>query len=297
MGRPLVPDGALPYPASVTTIAITGGTGTLGRAFAPRAEAAGHRVRILSRREAPADLASDREWARADPVSGEGLRPALEGAHAVLHAASDPRSPREVDVEGTDRLLAAATEAGVRHFLYPSIVGIDGVRFGYYEAKVEAERRVAASGVPCSVVRGTQFHSFVHRFVSLAGKLPVVLLPTDFVLQSVWVGDYADALLDRLGRGPGDRAPDVAGPEVLTLGEMVESWKRVTGKRRLVVRLPVPGALARAFREGRIANPGRAVGELGWEEWLRRRPSPEEPVGRFRSESGDLDVGGGAESE
>lgn len=253
------------------TLLVTGGTGTLGRAFTEAAEAAGHRVRVMSRSAAPAARAGGREWARADLVSGDGLETAVTGVDVVMHGASDPRGdPRATDVEGTGRLVEAARRAGVRHLVYPSIVGIDRIPYPYYQAKLEAERRVAASGVPHTTVRITQFHSFVDAILSRVGRFLVMPLPTKARIQSIAVEEAA-ALLLGYAEGPAaGRAPDAGGPEILTLGEMARSWIGARRLRRWVVHAPFPGGLARAFREGHGTAPGGRVGKETWEEWLRR---------------------------
>ncbi|HEX2208661.1 MAG TPA: NAD-dependent epimerase/dehydratase family protein, partial [Longimicrobium sp.] len=67
-------------------ILLTGGTGGLGREVVRAAEAAGHTVRIASRRARPDDAPPAREWARTDLEAGTGLREALDGVDAVVHA-------------------------------------------------------------------------------------------------------------------------------------------------------------------------------------------------------------------
>ncbi|MFI7025265.1 hypothetical protein ACIBMZ_21380 [Micromonospora sp. NPDC049900] len=49
---------------------------------------------------------------------------------------------------GTRRLVAAATEGGVAHLIYVSIVGVDRVPYAHYRHKLAAEQVVAAGGVP-----------------------------------------------------------------------------------------------------------------------------------------------------
>lgn len=257
-----------------TTLLVTGGTGTLGRALV-RAAADRYRVRILSRREAPPDLVPGREWARADLAGGEGLDEAVRGVDAVVHAATDPQGdPRGVDVGGTRRLLTSLRREGGAHLVFPSIVGVDRMPFAYYDAKVGAEELVAGSGLPHTIVRITQFHAFVSWILGRVARLPVMPLPTRARIQSIAVDEAARHLLDLVRSPPAGRAPDAGGPEVLTLGEMARSWCRARGKRRLVVRLPVPGGLARGFRQGRATTPGNRVGVETWEQWLRRSEDP-----------------------
>jgi len=99
-------------------IAVTGGTGAIGRLVVPALAESGHKVRLLSRSggEAPGvDLAKD------IPSS------ALEGCSAVLHLAShiptnqeDPASAElcfRTNALGTLKLLEAAETAGVSRFV------------------------------------------------------------------------------------------------------------------------------------------------------------------------------------
>jgi nucleoside-diphosphate-sugar epimerase len=60
---------------------------------------------------------------------------AMTDIHTIIHAASSPfKDVWEGDVEGTSRLLQAAEKAGVQHFVYISIVGIDKIPYRYYQA-------------------------------------------------------------------------------------------------------------------------------------------------------------------
>ena len=92
--------------------------------------------------------------------SGDGLAAAVAGVGVIVHCASDPLRPR-VDIEGTGNLLQAARTAGTSHLVHPSIVGIDRVPYRYYQAKLQAERLLQASGLPWTILRATQFHQLV----------------------------------------------------------------------------------------------------------------------------------------
>lgn len=268
------------------TVLVTGGTGTLGRHLVRELEERGYVPRVMSRSEPP-NRSPAPEWARADLGTGEGLEAALEGVDAVLHAATSSTNFREVDVEGTiEHLIPAMRSAGVRHVVFPSIVGADEIPFGYYDAKVEVEEALRASEVPTTVARATQFHAFVHPLIRAVGKLPVMPLPTELRLQTVDAGEFAGYMADALEGEPGGRTPDFAGPEVRTLGDMAEAWAECVGKTRWTVRLPLPGSVFEAFRKGRGTNPDRATGAVGWEEWLARRSESAGSAGAGDSASG-----------
>jgi uncharacterized protein YbjT (DUF2867 family) len=138
---------------------VTGGAGTLGSALRPRLLEAGHNVRASSR-SPPAD--GDVEWVEMDLVEGTGVADAATDVDVIVHTTTAPQGDSEaVDVEGTERLLDAAAAAGVANFVYVSIVGVGEIPFPYYEHKLAAERAVEKSDVPSTIVRSTQFHSFV----------------------------------------------------------------------------------------------------------------------------------------
>ena len=251
-------------------VLITGATGSLGRHLVPAIRAPGHAVRIVSRGPRAASVPVEIEWAQADIISGDGLGAAVNGVDAIVHAASNSQHSAAVDVGGTTQLVQAARAASIAHLLYISIVGIDDIPFGYYIHKREAEHIIAASGVPYSILRATQFHSLLDRFLSgIAARMPLVLpVPTSFKFQTVAESEVAKRLTTCLADGPRGRVPDFGGPEVLTYGAMARTWMDVKGMRRLVIPLPLPGAVAAGFRAGKNTVRDGPHGRIRWREWL-----------------------------
>ncbi|WP_135363745.1 SDR family oxidoreductase [Halosimplex halophilum] len=257
-------------------VLVTGATGTLGDALVDRLVGDGRRVLAATRRpdDPPPTPEGDGavEWIGLNLAEGRGIEAAVADANTVVHAATAPRGDAEaVDVRGTERLLDAAEGAGVEHFLYPSIVGVGEIPFSYYERKREAERAVEASPVPSTILRATQFHAFVDEILGAVARLPVWPLPTEFRAQPVDHREIAGRLVDRLAGGPSGRADPVGGPAVHTLGELASAYREARGLRRPIVRLPVPGAVAKGFRAGEATCPDRAVGTVTWESWLAER--------------------------
>ncbi len=251
-------------------ILLTGGRGRLGRELIPRLEAAGYTVRVMSRQAAGADQLSGTEWAQADLESGAGLAEALAGADGVVHAASHVMK-RQVDVDGTGRLLEEARRVGVEQFVYISIVGIDQIDFGYYKNKLAAEQLIEDSGLPWTILRATQFHSFVDLILRSFTRLPLAFIPRNWGFQSIAEADVADQLLAAVQGGPAGRLPDIGGPEVLSVDEMTRTWLAAQGKRQAIVHLPVPGGLSAGFRRGLNTVPDNRVGQITWDQWLVSR--------------------------
>lgn len=248
-------------------ILITGGAGTLGRALMPPLRQAGHTVRILTRRPRRRSTPADVEWVQGDISTGENLSDSLAGVEAVVHAASDPRNTDAVDINGTRLLLEAA--AGISNIFYISIAGIDEIPFRYYRKKLEAERMIEKSGLPYTVLRATQFHSLIDMMISAAARVPIVMpLPIDFRFRSVHEPEVARRIAESIDAGPSGRLTDFGGPETMTLGEMAEIWREISGVTKRVVRLPLPGKVPAAFRAGLNTAPYGDRGVVGWRDWL-----------------------------
>lgn len=254
-------------------ILITGGNGHLGRALTPRLRDAGHTVRILSRSPRPAK-ARDIEWAQASLDTGEGLDQALAGMDTIIHAATNAADARNVDVEGTRRLLDAAQRSRIGHVYYISIVGIDRdplARFPYYRAKLAAERLVEASPVPWTILRAVQFHYLIDLLIGSLARLPIAFLPLDWKFQSLDTGEVAAHMVGTLAAGPSGRLPDVGGPQLMTLRQMADGWFKARGMSRPVVRLPLPFRFAQGFRLGQNTAPENPIGSITWAQWLEAR--------------------------
>ncbi len=248
---------------------VTGGTGTLGSRVVARLRGTEHDVRILSRSGRPGTI-------KGDLITGEGLEAAVEGVKTIVHCASNPlRKTHQVDVQGTERLLQAAARAGVSHFVYISIVGVDRNPFPYYRAKLEAEWTIERSPVPWTILRATQFHDFVFGMLRALDHVPLFMpVPKGFLLQPIDVGEVASRLVELALSEPAGRAPDVGGPEVSAFADLARSYLKAAGRRGKVVEVPVPGKTARAFRQGAHLVPDHSYSKITWEEHLSRSIHP-----------------------
>ncbi|TXS46010.1 NAD-dependent epimerase/dehydratase family protein, partial [Streptomyces sp. uw30] len=247
----------------MTTIMVTGGTGTLGRLVTERLRADGHEVRVLSRHTQP--------YAVDLRKGGPALDAAMTGVDTVVHCAT---SPNGGDEKAAEQLIGAARKAGVRHLVYISIVGVDRVPLGYYKSKLAVERMVEESGLEWTVLRATQFHDLVVRVLGALSKVPVMLIPAGVQDQPVEVAEVADRLAELALAAPAGRVEDMGGPEVRTFDSLARAHLKATGRKRLLVSVPLWGKAYRAFRSGSHLTPERAVGKGTFEEYLGRRRRP-----------------------
>jgi uncharacterized protein YbjT (DUF2867 family) len=243
----------------MTTILVTGGTGTLGRLVTERLRADGHEVRVLSRRTRP--------YAVDLREGGAGLDAAVDGVDTIVHCASTQTGG---DEKAAANLIAAARRAGVNHLLYISIVGVDRVPFPYYRTTLAVEKAVEESGLGWTVLRTTQFHDLPVMLFRTLARLPVLLLPARVADQPIEVAEVADRLAELAQGEPAGRVEDMGGPQIRTLESLARSYLKATGRRRTVLSVPLFGKAYRAFREGGHMTSEHAVGKGTFEEYLAR---------------------------
>ena len=147
-------------------VVVAGGHGQIGLQLLRLLTERGERARGLIRNP---DHAADLEAAGAEPVvcdmeAEDDLARFVEGADAVVFAAgagpgSGPERKRTVDLGAAVKLIEAARSKGIRRYVMVSAIGVshpervsEQMR-PYYDAKAEADRRLADSGLDWTIVR------------------------------------------------------------------------------------------------------------------------------------------------
>ncbi len=243
----------------MTTVAVAGGTGLVGRMVVERLHAAGNVPVILARSKG------------VDVLTGAGLDDALARVTAIVDVTNVTTNSRRKALAffgaGTRNLLAAAERAGVNHHVVLSIVGCDRVHFGYYEGKRRQEELALAGPVPATVLRATQFHEFPAQVLARVPG-PFALAPR-MRSQTIAAAEVADELV-RLAAGPAvGLAPDLAGPEVHEMPDLIRRVLRARRSRRIALPVPIPGAAGKAMANGALLPTGDGPrGRVTFAEWL-----------------------------
>jgi uncharacterized protein YbjT (DUF2867 family) len=234
---------------------LTGATGTIGLPLLRRLTAAGAPVRCLVRD--PRRLGPERvrvQIALGDLADHLSFRHALRGVDTVVHLASVIRDQPGGSIEelagvATWRLVRAAERAGVKRFVFFSVLGASTRSPArLLRAKAIAERAVIESSIEHTIFAPGWVYAPGDPFLRLTERMSVLpVMPISGSgqarFQPMWAEDVAECVLAAI---PGGRFGDVAagaryelaGPDVLTYEEIVRLALEAAGRRRRLLRVP-----------------------------------------------------------
>ena len=184
------------------TLAITGGTGFVGRHLLRVAIAQGFAVRALTRREQPAEWGV--AWVAGALDDADALGRLVAGADAVIHVAgainaADRAAFERDNALGTMALVEAALDARVRRFIHvSSLTAREPALSDYGWSKARSETIVAASGLDWTIVRPPAVYGAGDREMLQLFRMArrgLVLLPPGGRFSVIEVSDLARLLL------------------------------------------------------------------------------------------------------
>jgi len=213
-----------------------------------------------------------------DTVTGRGLAEALAEAEVVVDVTNAPQLDGEAPLrffEASGRnLLAAARAAGVRHHIALSIVGTDRLQASpYFRAKKIQEEMIAASGIPFTIVRSTQFFEFIRDVVQAGTEREIPISPA--LVQPIAVEDVADTLGDAVFGDPAGGMIEAAGPEQFGMDAVAtEIATAFEDTRRVVADRHARYFGAELEERSLLPGPGARIAGLRFDDWLRRSLQP-----------------------
>ena len=234
-------------------VAVTGGTGFVGRNLVERLLGSRHSVTVVGRREPTEDLFGD-EVAFAigsvhDPAS---LEQAFSGAEVVFHlvgiiAETNDNTFETTVAEGTRNVVDACQKAGVNKLLYLSAMGTSAdAPTAYHRTKFAAEQAVISSGIDYVIFRPSVIYGPGDGFVSLLERLirrsPLTPVIGDgkYRLQPVFIDDVVSIMVQSLSSPAAvGKIIEIGGPEKLEYLEILHIIKRVLGKSRMNFHIPM----------------------------------------------------------
>jgi uncharacterized protein YbjT (DUF2867 family) len=259
-------------------ILVAGATGLIGSAVCARAIADGHSVLAAIRpgsntRPLGVEAVVEIDIARATDLSD--WEPHLDDVDAVVNCAGvlqagPQQSPQGVHCRGLAALAEACAERRIRRVIHFSAIGIERDALSEFSAsKAAGDAALMAEDLDWivlrpSVVLGAGASGAGGLFRGLAALPALPVMPDTGLLQVVQLEDVTQTVMFFLDRSaPGRVVLEVAGPERLSLPEVVAAHRRWLGWPP-ARQLPLPRWLSTLlYRAGDFA------GRLGWRPALR----------------------------
>jgi len=232
-------------------ILVVGASGYIGGRLVPLLQARGHDLALMSRDARL--LAARYPEARvvtADLLEPSTLPPALEGIEVAYYLAhsmgAGERGFAERDRQAARNFAQAADRAGVSRIVYLGGLGDDSADLSHHLAsRHETGAELAAHGVPvtefrAAVIIGSGSASF-EILRHLTERLPVMITPrwVGTRCQPIGIGDVLDYLVGALDHPEVTGIVEIGGPDILSYGDMMRTYARLRGLRRLMIPVPV----------------------------------------------------------
>lgn len=246
---------------SQKSVFITGGSGFIGSHLIERLLDNGYELRCLLRY--PAKFAQFGEKT-IRKISGDlddisSLEEGTKGSGCVIHLAALING-REKDifrtnVDGTKNLLSASVKNGVKRFIFISSTEALVRESPYGRSKHEGEEVIRSSRINWTIIRPTIVYGpgdnkHIGRLMNLIKYFPIIPMPGygHFYLQPLYIDDLVLIIRNVLERDDlNTREYTLAGPEDLSLRNMVREISECLGVRRVI--LPLPELLVRSVGE------------------------------------------------
>ena len=253
------------YKRAVNNILILGGTGFVGRSvcdkLVERSGGAGGQIVVPSRRPARAkhlQLLPTLRVVQADVHKAADLQRLVQGADAVINLVAvlhgSEAEFRRVHVDLPQKLADACNATGVRRVVHVSALGVgDAAPSRYLRSKAAGEAALKAAKLDLTILRPSvifgEHDRFTNLFATLQALAPFVpLAGAQARFQPVWVQDVAAAIVRCLDLPSSvGQTFECAGPDVVTLQQIVEHVGHWSGHERWVFGLPDAAARAQAL--------------------------------------------------
>ena len=130
--------------------------------------------------------------------------------------------------------------------------------------------------MPWSIVRATRFYWLLERMFENMARQRVLALPAQTSMAPVASDEFGRLIVECVGDGRRGERKDFAGPQTLTMIELMEQYLRARSLQRRIRRTPLPRKLQAALTAGNTSTNAR-LGTTTWAQWLQRSPEAADP--------------------
>lgn len=270
---------------------VTGGTGYIGQALIARLLDEGHEVHALVRKppQTPPFTDSRVKIFKGDLLDRDRIAEAITGCEQAFHIAAyarvwakDPRAFFEINVQGTENILQASFDAGVKRVVFTSTGGTFGISNGspvreddirmtdffneYESSKFMAEERVqhyARKGLeamivhPCRVygpglwTESNAVSNLIRAYVN--GKWHVIPGDGESLSCFVYIDDVVDGHMLAMKNGRAGEKYILGGPNV-TFNEFFSVIQEQSRKKYFLLKIPISVIMLFGWKEELMAK-------------------------------------------
>jgi uncharacterized protein YbjT (DUF2867 family) len=244
-------------------IVVIGGTGLIGSRVVTKLAEHGHTAVAASRATG------------VNSFTGEGLAEVLSGANVVVDVSNssytDEQGALEFFEASTLNLLTYGAAAGVTHHVALSVVGTERLAAserGYFRAKFEQEKLIAASKRSFTIVHATQFFEFLGDIADNATHGNLVRL-SKVMVQPMAADDVAAAVGRIAASAPANGTVEFAGPDVFVLDDLIRRRLAAVNDSRSVVADPLARYFGNNLAEDELLpGPDAVIAGTRFDDWL-----------------------------
>lgn len=227
-------------------VLVAGATGYLGGFVVQEFKSRGYYVRALARSPQKLDPLRNEidEIATGEITNPESLQDVCEGIDVVFSSVGITKQKtrltfKDVDYQGNMNLLQEAKLAGVKKFIYVSVLnGPKLPHLAIVKAHEDFVNELKTSGMEYAILRPTGYFSDMGEFFDMAKRGRVYLFGSgNNSVNPIHGADLAVSCVDAVASH--QRDIDIGGPEVLTWREAAELAFETQGKPAKITSVPV----------------------------------------------------------
>jgi uncharacterized protein YbjT (DUF2867 family) len=181
----------------------------------------------------------------------DGLASMLSTVDCVLHLAgilieNQHNSYTDANVKATAAAVQAAKQAGVKHFIFISVIGAhDSAANAYFRSKGCAEKLVTESGISATIIRtpillGADTAGATALLAAASKTRAKVLGGGNYLMRPLDIDDLNAAILRCCDRqASGATIHELAGPEPITYSDLITRTAEMLGRKIEIGSIPI----------------------------------------------------------
>lgn len=150
------------------------------------------------------------------------------------------------NVTSTELILDLVKENSIPYLVHISSSVVESVADDFYtRSKIEQEKIVLQSGIPCPVLRPTLMFGWFDRkhlgwLARLMQKIPIFPIPGSgkFMRQPLYVGDFCGVIISCIENRVPSGIFNISGHQKIDYIDMIRIIKKATGAKAIILKIP-----------------------------------------------------------